>query len=1164
MVFDFLRHGRRGAGEVKASASGRVIAYGASGQVRWSPRDTVSLIRHAEPEGLEDAPRLVEGVQGVALMPGSGEYTLATTPVYRGTGLGAEAAVNINSAEGQPDLPLSLEALTQELPNCGATSLVVSWFGDDLRAGNCRVLPKVESSSGPVATLGSVPAGGAGSAPWQVCGVARAAAEEVARDDAGRPVYGGTPSDASVLQAIAALKDKGQAVMFYPFLLMEILKGNGLPDPWSAAADQPALPWRGRITAEAAPGQPGSPDQTAQARAEVEAFLGTAAPSDFAVSGNTVSYSGPQEWSYRRFILHYAHLCALAGGVSAFCIGSEFRSLTQIRDESGGFPFVDGLRVLAAEVRAILGPDVRIGYAADWSEYFGYHPQDGSGDVLFHLDPLWADDAIDFVGIDNYMPLADWRDGTTHLDAQAGAASIHDLDYLKSNIAGGEGYDWYYRDAEERALQIRTPITDGAHGESWIYRFKDLRNWWARPHHERIGGVRSPVATGWVPEGKPIWFTELGCAAIDKGPNQPNRFMDPKSSESGLPYFSNGRRDDYVQMQFLRAYFSHFGGPAENPVSQVYEGPMVDMSRAFVWAWDARPWPVFPNALERWSDGGNHARGHWLTGRTGLQPLAHVVGAICEAGGLGAYDVSGLHGLVRGYALGGMETARAQLQPLMLAYGFDAVERGGVLVFRNRDRVPELPVGPDDLVAPEDGGAVLGRVRAPEPDVTGQVRLSYIEAEGDFDARVAEARFPDDASNLATHSEIPLALIAEEARGISERWLAEARVARDQVQFALPPSQGTVMAGDTVRLESPEGTALYRVDRVEDRGTREIEAVRMERQIYTPSDSAQEVPQVRPFAVPVPIHAQFMDLPLLTGQEVPHAPHLAVTADPWPGSAAVFAAPQDSDYRLNSLVERPAVMGLTQSVMTRAVAGVWDRGAALRVELARGALSSVTPEAVLNGANAAAIGDGSNGGWEVFQFAAAELVAPGVYDLSLRLRGQAGTDAVMPSAWPAGSRFVLLDGAPQQIALDLSARDLARHYRIGPSQRPYDDPSYRYYVEAFKGIGLRPYAPAHLRVRRVGGDLALSWIRRTRLDGDSWASVDVALGEAVEQYLLRVVRNGAVLREAVLDQPAWTYDAAAQASDGASAPYEIPYEIHVAQVSQSFGPGPFARIEIDE
>jgi hypothetical protein len=40
---------------------------------------------------------------------------------------------------------------------------------------------------------------------------------------------------------------------------------------------------------------------------------------------------------------------------------------------------------------------------------------------------------------------------------------------------------------------------------------------------------------------------------VDKGANQPSVFPDPKSSESGLPYFSNGRRDDLMQRRHLQA-----------------------------------------------------------------------------------------------------------------------------------------------------------------------------------------------------------------------------------------------------------------------------------------------------------------------------------------------------------------------------------------------------------------------------------------------------------------------------------------------------------------------------------------------------------------------------------------------------------------------------------
>ena len=86
----------------------------------------------------------------------------------------------------------------------------------------------------------------------------------------------------------------------------------------------------------------------------------------------SVLYTGPSEWKYRRFILHYAHLCVAAGGVESFCIGSELRSLTQIRSGAASFPMVQALIALAADVKSILGPSTKISYAADWSEYFGY------------------------------------------------------------------------------------------------------------------------------------------------------------------------------------------------------------------------------------------------------------------------------------------------------------------------------------------------------------------------------------------------------------------------------------------------------------------------------------------------------------------------------------------------------------------------------------------------------------------------------------------------------------------------------------------------------------------------------------------------------------------------------------------------------------------------
>ncbi len=76
--------------------------------------------------------------------------------------------------------------------------------------------------------------------------------------------------------------------MFYPFLFMDIAGGNTLTDPYTGASGQGAYPWRGRITCDPAPGVAGSPDKTAAAATQVNAFFGAATSADYSVDGTSV------------------------------------------------------------------------------------------------------------------------------------------------------------------------------------------------------------------------------------------------------------------------------------------------------------------------------------------------------------------------------------------------------------------------------------------------------------------------------------------------------------------------------------------------------------------------------------------------------------------------------------------------------------------------------------------------------------------------------------------------------------------------------------------------------------------------------------------------------------------------------------------------------------
>ncbi len=299
-----------------------------------------------------------------------------------------------------------------------------------------------------------------------------------------------------------------------------------------------------------------------------------------------------------------------------------------------------------------------------------------------------------------------------------------------------------------------------------------------------------------------------------------------------------------------------------------------------------------------------------------------------------------------------------------------------------------------------------------------------------------------------------------------------------------------------------------------------------------------------------------MDLPLLTGAEIPHAPHIAVTATPWPGEMAVLSASEDTGYGAIGLVTKQAVTGQLTADLLRAEPARWS-WQGISVLLDAGVLQSRSALDVLNGANIAAIG--SAGNWEIVQFQLAELTGQNQYRLSGLLRGQAGTDGIMPDVWPVGSEFVLLDNAPVQLDLPGSQRDILRHYRVGPAGLVYDNNRYMHFTDSFAGVGERPYRVAHLRAEG-SGDLAVSWIRRTRIGGDSWSGLEVPLAQESEVYSVKVLKSGVTLFETSVSAPIWTYTNAQQISYGAIAPFEI----HVAQLSTSFGNGPFQRIEIND
>ena len=190
-----------------------------------------------------------------------------------------------------------------------------------------------------------------------------------------------------------------------------------------------------------------------------------------------------------------------------------------------------------------------------------------------------------------------------------------------------------------------------------------------------------------------------------------------------------------------------------------------------------------------------------------------------------------------------------------------------------------------------------------------------------------------------------------------------------------------------------------------------------------------------------------------------------------------------------------------------------------------GALNSQSALAVLNGANRCAI-QHSSGAWEVVQFQTATLVGAGEYELGSLLRGQAGTQHLLSHIIPAAARFVMLDDAVVPVRMD-------GHLMHVPVLMQAEMATGGVSTTAFTwaGQGVQPFTPGHVRaVRLLSGDIRISWVRRARLNGDTWVG-EVPVGADGERYVLRILSGGTAVREQVLSTSEHVWTAAEQAAD---------------------------------
>ncbi len=223
-----------------------------------------------------------------------------------------------------------------------------------------------------------------------------------------------------------------------------------------------------------------------------------------------------------------------------------------------------------------------------------------------------------------------------------------------------------------------------------------------------------------------------------------------------------------------------------------------------------------------------------------------------------------------------------------------------------------------------------------------------------------------------------------------------------------------------------------------------------------------------------------------------------------------------------------AILGAALEVPESAGSALIDERSRIEVELLNEAmwLERRSDSALADGANLALLGE------ELIQFGVAEPLGERRFRLSRLLRGRRGTEWAAGLHAP-GEPFALIE-AESLASVEAPLGSLGGEARL--LAQGLGDPDGVPAVRTVAGEAMRPPVPVHLRSDRLAnGDLALSWVRRSRA-GWVWLSgSDTPLGEETESYRLTLAGAG-FERSLTVAAPAYLYTAAEQAADGLAGP----------------------------
>lgn len=506
--------------------------------------------------------------------------------------------------------------------------------------------------------------------------------------------------------------------------------------------------------------------------------------------------------------------------------------------------------------------------------------------------------------------------------------------------------------------------------------------------------------------------------------------------------------------------------------------------------------------------------------------LSDIVSAICRRAGLTQIDVSDLVNIqIPGYSISGVCDAADIISPLRSIGFFDCVESGDVMKFPTRGKPVVATFDANDFGC-FDGGATGGdgsansgippavtTSRSDETTMPRSIRLHYKAVSRDYQDGEADSPFRL-ATTAVDDQDISLPVILTDTQAVQSAEIiwSDAWAAQNSHELSIDQSWSHLEPGDCIGV--PIDGVIQRLRIVSDSNAagilRKLSCVRDSEGAYI-SFAVAEAPQTVPQTLKLiaPSSAEFLDLPCL--QDADSDPGFYVAAQRqngagnlWKGATIYKSVDGGSTFTAVFSLITEATIGTLVSALPVSEAHTWDNDTVIDVTVASAAFTfeSRTDDAVLAGANAAAVGD--DGRWEIVQYANATKISDTHWQLSRLLRGRRGTEHNIGRSHINDRLVVISTGDVGRVVLQTTEIGAARVYKvvsIGASYASGIDTPFTGHAEA-----LVPFSPtAAAAVQETGDGILISWVRRSRLGRTLMSGVDIPLGETTEAFQVDIL-----------------------------------------------------------